>query len=60
MSNASTAAMTRFTYLCPAGPSSVPRGAFVAGGGDRAMRAAAHALNAGDAHQPPDLVTADP
>jgi hypothetical protein len=22
------------------------------------MRAAAHALNAGDAHQPPDLVTA--
>jgi hypothetical protein len=36
----------------------MPRGALVADRGGRAVQTAAHALDAGDAHQPPDLVPA--
>jgi hypothetical protein len=37
----------------------VPRCTLVTGRRDGAVRAAAHALDAGDAHQPADLVAAD-
>ena len=37
----------------------MPRCALVTGCGDGAMHAAAHALDAGDAHQPADLVAAE-
>src|SRR4051812_3655979 len=38
----------------------MPRRALVADGRDRAVRAPAHPLDTGDAHQPADLIPADP